>query len=91
MTAKVESSEGKTLEARTFELVKWLIDEKNEQLISLVEKIRMEQIIKQERAKLKPMTTEELIARDDASSENIRKGEVMDVEDLLRKYENEEY
>lgn len=88
MTAKIESSEGKTLEARTLELVNWLINTKDENLISSLEKWRVDQKIKKYRDSLKPMTKEELIARADAAEEDIKNGNLISIEDLEKEMEN---
>ena len=80
-----------TLEARKLDLVNWVVNSMDEQLIATLEKFRKEQKIKTFREGLKPMTEEELLARAEASEEAIRQGKTVDVEDLLKEMEHENF
>ncbi len=77
-----------TLEIRILRMIETLLHLKDEKLVSKMEDVLRDARIRKYESSLKPMTVEELKDRVRKSEEDVKKGNLIDIDDVEKEMEN---
>jgi DNA-binding Lrp family transcriptional regulator len=71
------------IQSEKLQLIEWLVQLQDMTVIERIKKLRDQSIVKKYEAGLKPMSSEELERRADASNKAIEEGRVSDIESIV--------